>query len=96
MNRARIINGAEFPYHGEILYNDGRVIVNDMHDGTARVYVYKLTDYRTPLNGRDALGWLSCGVWKPVIIGWRETETYGREARTAEDLSGIAAAYAEA
>ena len=96
MNRARIINGAEFPYYGEILYNDGRVIVNDMQNGTECVYVYKLTDYKTPLRGRDARGWLSCGVWKRVIIGWRETETYGREPITAKDLSGIAAAYAEA
>ena len=95
MNRTRIINGAEFPYHGEILYNDGRVIVNDMHDGTGRVHVYKLTEYKTPLGARIARDWLSCGTWKRVIIGWRETETYGRDARTARDVAGIAAAYAE-
>jgi hypothetical protein len=91
--KIRIINGAEFPYHGEILYNDGRVIINDMHDGTGCAHVYKLTDYKTPY-GRDARDWLSCGVWKRVIIGYRETEVYGREALTARDLSGIAAAYA--
>lgn len=76
----------------EILYNDGRVIITDMGDGTGRVFAYKLTDYRTPLKGRAVRDWLSCGAWKRVIVGYRETEVYGREARTVRDLDGIAAA----
>ena len=89
MGKIRMISGAEFPYHGEILYNDGRVIINDMHDGTGRVFAYKLTDYCSPL-GRAARDWLCCGAWKRCIIGFREAEVYGREARTARDIAGIA------
>lgn len=73
-----------------ILYNDGSIIIADMGDGTGRVYVFKLTDYKTPLRGENRRGWLSCGVWKRVIIGYRETEVYGREPLTVRDLGGIA------
>lgn len=91
MAKHRIINGAEFPYYGEILYNDGRVLVNDMQNGTGCVYAYKLCDYETPLYRKPARGWLCCGAWKRVIPGFRETETYGREPRTVKTLADIAA-----
>lgn len=94
MNRNRMINGAEFPYFGEIVYNDGGVIVNDPQDGTGRVNVYKLSEFKTPMRGASARGWLCCGAWRRIITGYRETETYGREAKTARDLAGVASAYA--
>lgn len=91
MEKYRIINGAEFPYCGNILYNDGRILINDMQNGTGCVYVYKLRQYKTPLLGEKAVDWLCCGSWKRVIPGFRETETYGREPRTVKTLEEIAA-----
>ena len=90
--KTRIISGTEFPYHGEILFNDGARVIIDMHDGTGRVYAYKLTEYKAPMTGKNTRAWLSCGVWKRVICGYREVEKW--DARTVKDLSGIASAYA--
>lgn len=87
----RMVCGAEFPYYGTILYNDGRVLINDMENGTGCVYVYKLSDYRSPF-GHPARDWLCCGAWKRVIPGFREAEVYGRAPRTVKTLADIAAA----
>lgn len=77
--------------HAEsILYNDGEVIIADLGDGTGRVYVYKVTEYKTPLYGRNVRGWLCCGAWKRVICGYREVDVW--DARTVRDIDGIAAA----
>ena len=74
----------------EILYDDGKVILCGLR-GTGIVNAYKNTDYSAPLTGRTRNGWLCCGAWKRVIIGFRETEVYGREPRVARTLEDLAA-----